>query len=118
MVTSWGNPSNVDLRLVCQIAKGICVASGVYETRVRRHETKVPLVEQRLRAISARTPAIVESALMGIGKELDPDYRERLLMSRKALFGDPQISAPGVPLILFHGTPQWEQGNQDCKNEW
>jgi len=47
----------------------------------------------------------VKSALMGIGKELDPDYTERLQMSKKALFGDPQISAPGVPLVLFHGPP-------------
>ena len=42
---------------------------------------------------------------MGIGKELDPDYRKKLEVSRKALFADENISAPGVPLVLFDGPP-------------
>jgi hypothetical protein len=47
----------------------------------------------------------VKSALMGIGKELDPKHKERVRNSQEALFGDPQLIAPGMPLVLFHGPP-------------
>ena len=50
-------------------------------------------------------PRRVKSVLMGIGEELHPDHLERARRSRRAMFGDENISAPGVPLVLFHGPP-------------
>ena len=50
-------------------------------------------------------PRRVKSVLMGIGEELHPEHLERARRSRRAMFGDENISAPGVPLVLFHGPP-------------
>mmetsp|Transcript_103562 Transcript_103562/g.221489 ORF Transcript_103562/g.221489 Transcript_103562/m.221489 type:complete len:453 (-) Transcript_103562:35-1393(-) len=48
-------------------------------------------------------PKSLKETLQRIGEDHDSEKQKRRRLSRQKLFGNPNIEAPGIPIVLFHG---------------